>query len=135
MNKLHKWKEQKTSKTPNLSTRTSHISTSKPSAKSNPEKLYDSPHSITISSINNDICPYQGTITTTAINGCKSKESETTSVIVKPEIPAGDILDLSPNKSIPISFAFNKLKDVTVICNNTTQDNNSSTKTVRLKHV
>lgn len=136
MNKLHKWNKQKTSKTPDLSTRTtSHISTSTPSAKSNLKKLYNSPHSVTISTISNDICPYQATITTTAINGCKSKESETNSVIVKTEIPSGDVLDLSPNKSNPISFAFNKLKDVTVICNNSTQDNNSSTKTVRINHV
>ncbi|VVC35814.1 Hypothetical protein CINCED_3A018374 [Cinara cedri] len=127
MNKLHKWNKQKTSKTPDLSSRTtSHTSTTTPSAKSNLKKLYDS---VVISTISNDICPYQATITTTAINGCKSKESEKNSVIVKTEALPGDILDLSPNKSSPISFAFNKLKDVTVICNNTTQDNNSSTKT------
>lgn len=137
MNKVHKWNKQKLSKTPDLSTGTTTISTSHtkpPASKSNFKKVYNSSHPVTISTLNNDVCPYQATITTTAINGCKKKESENNSVIVKTETPT-DVLDLSPNKSSPVAFAFNKLKDVSVICNNTSQDNNNSTKTVRIKHV
>lgn len=139
MNKMHKWNKQKFSKTSNLSTGTTTISTSHikhpASSKPNFKKVYNSSHPVTISTSNNDICPYQATITTTAINGCKKKESENTSVIVKTKIPTGDVLDLSPNKSSPASFAFNKLKDVSVICNNTSQDKNNSAKTVRIKYV
>lgn len=134
MNKSHKWNKQKSSKLSRLSTEITTVSTAPPK-KSNFKQLYNSPHSVTISTISNDICPYQGTITTTAINGCKQKESENSSVIVKTEVSSGDILDLSPNKSNTKSFAFNKLKDVTVICNNTSQDINSTAKTVRVKHV
>lgn len=138
MNKSHKWNKQKFLKVPRLNTETTTVSTShtlsiSSTTTSNFKQLYNSPHSVTI---NNDICPYEATITTTAINGCKQKEPENSSVIVKPEKLSGDnILDLSPNKSNSILFAFNKLKDVTVICNNASQDNNSSAKTVRVNHV
>lgn len=136
MRKLHKWNKQKPSKMPELSTRKAAVSnrqTSSPTPSC--KQMYNSPHSVTISTSSNDIYPYQATITTTAINGCKKKESENNSVIVKTDGTAGDILDLSPNKNGPISFAFNKLKDISVICNNTSQDNNTPPKTVRLKHV
>lgn len=139
MNKVHKWNKQKPSKMSDLSSgktiqSTSHTSSSAASATSNLKKFYNPPHCVSISTTN-DVCPYQATITTTAVNGCKKKESENNSVIVKTEAPAGDILDLSPNKSSPLSFAINKLKDVTVICNNSAQDNNISAKTVRINHV
>lgn len=136
MNKLHnRWVKQKSSKMTELSTGKITVSTShtQSPASSNFKKVYTSPHPVTISTLNNDV--YQATITTTAINGCKKKESENNSVIVKKETPTGDVLDLSPNKSSTVSFAFNKLKDVSVICNNTSQDNKSSAKTVRIKHV
>jgi len=140
MNKSRKWNKQKHSKTLSISTGTTTLSTSHttslaPSTTTSFKQVYNFPHSVTSSTLNNDICPYQATITTTTVNGCKKKDSENNSVIVKTEAPAGDILDLSPKKSSPISFAFNKLKDVTVICNNTSQDNNSSAKMVRINHV
>lgn len=140
MNKLHKWNKQKSSKIHDLNAgkptiSTSHTPSPTPSTTSSFKPLYNSPHSVTISTISNEVCPYQATVTTTAINGCKQKESENSSVIMKTEAPTGDILDLSPNKPSPISYAFNKLKDVTVICNNTSHENNSSTKTVRINHV
>lgn len=137
MNKSHKWSKQKLSKSSNLSTigttsiPTSHIL----STTSNLQQVYKSPQSVTITTLSNDTCPYQATITTTAINGCKQKESEKNSVIVKSKTPTGDILDLSPNKSSIVSFAFNQSKDVTVICNSTSSDNNSPAKTVRINHV
>ncbi|KAL5239599.1 hypothetical protein ACI65C_007009 [Semiaphis heraclei] len=133
MKKLHKWNKHKSSKISNLNTKTTTKSTSQtpsptPSTTSALKQFY-SPHTVAISTISNDTCPYQATITTTAINGCKQKESENNSVIVKTEAPSGDILDLSPNKSSAMPFAYSKLKDVTVICNNTSQDNNSPSKT------
>lgn len=139
MKKLHKWNKHKSSKISNLNTKTTTKSTSQtpsptPSTTSALKQFY-SPHTVAISTISNDTCPYQATITTTAINGCKQKESENNSVIVKTEAPSGDILDLSPNKSSAMPFAYSKLKDVTVICNNTSQDNNSPSKTVRMNNV
>jgi len=139
MNKSCKWNKQKYSKTLSLSTGTTTLSTSHatspaPSTTTSFKHVYNHSRSVTISTINNDTCPYQATITTTAVNGRNHKESENNSVIVKKETPAGDVLDLSPNKPNPVSF-LNKLKDVTVICNNTSQDNNSSAKMVRINHV
>lgn len=138
MNRLHKWNKQKPSKMLSLSTGTTAISTNDvsspiPSTTSNYKQFYNSSHAVTIS--NNDICPYQATITTTAINGCKEKESDNNSVIVKTEALTGDILDLSPSKPSSVAFAINKLKDVTVICNKSSQDNNSPAKTVRVNYV
>ncbi|XP_026808501.1 yemanuclein [Rhopalosiphum maidis] len=137
MNKLHKWNKQKSSKMSDLNTGTTTKSTSQtPPAtlsttalKSAAKQFYSPPHTVAISTLSNDTCPYQATITTTAINGCKQKESENNSVIVKTDAPSGDILDLSPIKSSPISYTCNKLKDVTEICNNTSKDNNSPSKT------
>lgn len=140
MNKLHKWNKQKSSKMSDLNTGTSstkspsHTPSPTPSTTSSLKQFYSPPHTLANSTLSNDICPYQATITTTTINGCKQKESENNSVIVKKEA-SGDILDLSPNKSNAISFAYSKLKDVTVICNNTSQDNNSPSKTVRINKV
>lgn len=138
MNKTHKWNKQKHTRTLNVSTGTTTLSVNNttsspaPSTTTSFKQVHNSSHSATISTLNNDICPYQATITTTAVNGCKQKESKNNSVIVKSEAQTEDILDLSPNKSSPVSFAFNKLKDVTVICNNISKDNNSSSKTVRI---
>ncbi|XP_001949183.2 yemanuclein [Acyrthosiphon pisum] len=134
MNKSHKWNKQKSSKMSDLNTGTTTKSTSQtpsptPSTTSALKQFYSPPHTVASSTISNDTCPYQATITTTAINGCKQKESENNSVIVKTEAPSGDILDLSPNKSSAMPFAYSKLKDVTVICNNTSQDNNNPSKT------
>lgn len=137
MNKVHKWKKQKPSKLPDLSTGTpksiNHAPSSSQSTATKFKQFYNSPHSLAISTLSDDIRPYQATITTTAINGCNKKDPENNGVIVKTEAPSGDILDLSPNKVNAMSF--NKLKDVTVICNNTSQDNNSPAKTVRINHV
>lgn len=136
MRKLHKWSKQKPSKISELGTRKAAVSNRQTSSPTpSLKQMYNSPHSVTISTSSNDIYPYQATITTTAINGCKKKKSENNSVIVKTEATAGDILDLSPNKNTPVSFALNKLKDVSVICNNTSQDNNTPSKTVRMNHV
>jgi len=140
MNKSHKWNKQKSSKMSDLNTGTITKSTSQtpsptPSTTSALKQFYSPPHTVAISTISNDTCPYQATITTTAINGCKQKESENNSVIVKTEAPSGDILDLSPNKPSAMPFAYSKLKDVTVICNNTSQDNNNPSKTVRMNNV
>lgn len=140
MNKLHKLNKQnlkqKPSKIPDLSTETpkstSHASSSLQSTAPKFKPFYNSPHSVAISTLSDDIRPYQATITTTTINGCNKKDSENNSVIVKTEASAGDILDLSPNK--PNEMSLNKLNDVTVICNNTSQDNNSHAKTVRINH-
>lgn len=137
MNKVHKWNKQKLSKIPDLSTGTPKSTSNAPSSSQSTatkfKQFYNSPHSVAISTLSDDIHPYQAIITTTAINGCNKNDPENNSVIVKTEAPAGDILDLSPNK--PSAMSFNKLKDVTVICNNTSQDNNSPAKTVRINHV
>ncbi|XP_015373600.1 PREDICTED: ubinuclein-2 isoform X2 [Diuraphis noxia] len=134
MKKLHKWNKHKSSKISDLNTKSTTKSTSQtpsptPSTTSALKQFYSPPHTVAISTISNDTCPYQATITTTAINGNKQKESENNSVIVKTEAPSGDILDLSPNKSSTMPFAYSKLKDVTVICNNSSRDNNSPSKT------
>jgi len=140
LHKLHKWKKQKSSKMTNIScsgtttTSASHTTSQSPSTTSNLKQVYNSPHSVTITTLSNDMCPYQATITTTAINGSKQKDPEKNSVIVKTEALTGDVLDLSPNKSSLI-FTFNKSKDTTVISNNTSSDNNSSAKSVRINHV
>ncbi|XP_027845855.1 yemanuclein [Aphis gossypii] len=133
MKRSHKWNKQKSSKMSDLNTGTNTKSTSQttsptPSTTSALKQFYSPSHTVAISTLNNDICPYQATITTTAINGCKQKESENNSVIVRTEASSGDILDLSPLKSSSMSYACNKLKDVTEICNNTSQDNNSPSK-------
>uniref|UniRef100_A0A2H8TKA6 Ubinuclein-2 n=1 Tax=Melanaphis sacchari TaxID=742174 RepID=A0A2H8TKA6_9HEMI len=134
MNKLHKWNKQKSSKITNFKTETTTKSTSQtpsstPSTTSALKQFYSPPHTVAISTLSNDACPYQATITTTSINGCKQKESENNSVIVETKASNGDVLDLSPIKSSPMSYASNKLKDVSEMCNNTSQDNNSPTKT------
>lgn len=138
---MRKWKWNKHSKTLNLSATgativsSNHNSSLTPSSSSNLKQVYKSHPVNTITTLSNDVCPYQATVTTTEINGCKQKEPENNSVIVKSKTPTGDVLDLSPNKSSLISFAFNKSKDFTVNCNNTSPDNNSSAKTVRINHV
>jgi hypothetical protein len=136
MNKIHKSNKQKPSKIPDLSTETpkstSHAPSSSQSTATKFKPFYNSPHSVAISTLSDDIHPYQATITTTAINGCNKKDPENNSVIVKTEASAGDILDLSPNK--PNAMSLNKQNDVTVISNNTSQDNNSPAKTVRINH-
>lgn len=139
MNKSNKWNKQRPSKMSNLSTGTTTISTSHTSSPmpstSNLKQNYDSVRPVSTGTLSNDVCPYQATITTTAINGCKKKESEKNSVIIRTEASTGDILDLSPNKPNPISHGYSKRKDITAICINSSQDNNSSAKPVRVKHV
>lgn len=140
MKRSHKWNKQKSSKMSDLNTGTTTKSTSQtssptPSTTSALKQFYSPPHTVAISTLSNDTCPYQATITTTAINGCKQKESENNSVIVRTEASSGDILDLSPIKSSSMPYACKKLKDVTEICNNTSQDNNSPSKMVRMNNV
>lgn len=138
MNKVHKWNKQKSSKVPDTCTTgkasvsTSHSSSPTQTVTPTFKQVYNS-HSMAFSTLSNDVFPYQATITTTAINGCKQKESEKNSVIIKSEVSAEDILDLSPNKSNLIPFAPQKSKDVSVICN--TPPDNSPTKTVRMNHI
>ncbi|KAF0760035.1 yemanuclein [Aphis craccivora] len=140
MKRSHKWNKQKSSKMSDLNTGTTTKSTSQtpsptPSTTSALKQFYSPPHTVAISTLSNDTCPYQATITTAAINGCKQKESENNSVIVRTEASSEDILDLSPIKSSSMSYACNKLKGVTEICNNTSQDNNSPSKMVRMNNV
>ncbi|XP_050547819.1 ubinuclein-2-like [Daktulosphaira vitifoliae] len=133
-NKTHKWTKQKINKVGDSNVESNSVITSQTkmvphsmSTKSKP--LQESSNSVAISSINNDLCPYQATITTASLNGDKSKESDCSSVIVKTKPQTGEVLDLSPNKVSSLPFTLNKFKDVSVINNNLSHDSSSPGKT------
>lgn len=134
---MSKWKSNKPKHTKmlNLSTTGSTSVSTSHKTPSTSANLKQVSKSHPVAAIRNDVCPYQATVTTTEINGCKQKEPKKNSVIVKSETQTGDVLDLSPNKSSLLSFAFNKSKDFTVICNTSSSKNSPAKKTVRINHV